>query len=405
MKRLGVSLGFLLLFLVGLALEPYVIQLGDPVVLAMFLFTPVLTIFAGVMSFRYGRTGVSFFLILIALLYGIYLMPGGIVREPGFLQLLRLSLLLLIPILIFYFALSPDKGFNSLSGRVGLVLLISGIISAWMFLTIPELGALISTEIEQISQFPLLTRLEQVVNRDVPGALVLLWIGSFVILFLASIFGRRGGFWLAPWPYILLTFGAGISRLVETTVLLFWLNLGIFFVLLILINEGWTFAFLDPLTNIPNRRYLEMYLQRLGGEGMVAMADIDHFKQFNDTYGHETGDQVLKMTARVLGQEAKGFRVFRYGGEEFTLIGKGLEPALAKQTLEETRKALELRQFYVRKKKKPVTVTVSIGLVGYDKNQPAKVALEHADNALYKAKKNGRNQVYAPMRKKVSTKP
>lgn len=403
MKRLGVSLGFFLLFLIGLGIEPYLVQLGDPIILAMFLFTPVLTIFAGVMSFRYGRTGVSFFLILIALLYGIYLMPGGMIREPGFLELLRLSLLLLVPPLIFYFALSPDKGFSSLSGRVGLVLLVLGVITAWIVLSVPGIGPGLTRLVEQASQIPFLYQLEQLVDRRVPGALVLLWFSCFAILFLASIFGRRAGFWLAPWPYILFTFGAGISRLFETTVLLYWLNLGIVFVLLILINEGWTYAFLDPLTNIPNRRLLEMDMQRTRGEGVLAMADIDHFKKFNDTYGHETGDQVLKMTARVLSQQAKGFRVFRYGGEEFTLVGKGLDPTSAKQILEATRIALEQRPFYVRKQKKPATVTISIGLVQFDKQQPPKLALDLADNALYKAKKNGRNQVYSPIRRGPST--
>jgi len=400
MKRLGVSLGFLLLFLVGLGMESLVVQLGDPIILAMFLLTPVLTIFAGVMSFRYGRTGVSFFLILIALLYGMYLMPGGIIRDPEFLRSLQIALLLLVPLLILYFAISPDKGFSSLSGRIGFILLILGVILAWILLSLSPVGNWIRNIFDFLGQYPLVARLEVLVARDVPGALIILWGLCFAVLFLASIFGRRAGFWLAPWPYILLTFGAGISRLFQITILLYWLNLGIFFVMLILINEGWTYAFLDPLTNIPNRRYLELYLGQVRGEGFVAMADIDHFKKCNDTYGHDTGDQVLKMTARVLTQQAKGFRVFRYGGEEFTLVGKGLDVTNAHQILESTRQELEHRKFYVRKQKKSITLTISIGVVSFHKHRSLKDALELADNALYKAKKNGRNQVYMPSDKK-----
>ena len=141
------------------------------------------------------------------------------------------------------------------------------------------------------------------------------------------------------------------------------------------------------------------------------MIDIDHFKKFNDRYGHKTGDQVLKMVASKLRGVSGGAKIFRYGGEEFTAIfpGKSVEEAIP--YLQEYRESMESSPFVVRSKirrkstsnnrgksklsgLKRVKVTVSIGVAELDKNHtnPEKV-LKAADRKLYKAKKAGRNRV------------
>ena len=97
------------------------------------------------------------------------------------------------------------------------------------------------------------------------------------------------------------------------------------------IEASFSMAYTDELTGLPGRRSLNENLLNLGKKYTIAMIDVDHFKKFNDTYGHKTGDQVLKMIASRLGKISGGARTFRYGGEEFTAIfaGKSVEDALS----------------------------------------------------------------------------
>lgn len=170
-------------------------------------------------------------------------------------------------------------------------------------------------------------------------------------------------------------------------------------------------AFRDELTGLPGRRALNEAMLRLRGQYTVAMVDVDHFKNFNDQYGHDTGDQVLRMVASRLRQVRGGGRAFRYGGEEFTILfpGKGREQALPH--LEAVRAAVAAARFTLRNVKqrgrkpkakagkarssgKTVAVTVSLGVA---ERQPGKEGAERtvqaADKALYRAKEAGRNRI------------
>jgi diguanylate cyclase (GGDEF)-like protein len=164
----------------------------------------------------------------------------------------------------------------------------------------------------------------------------------------------------------------------------------------------WNRVYLDPLTGIPNRQALEDRLHTLSGRYTLAMMDIDHFKRFNDTYGHEEGDNVLRMVAQHL-QEHLGSRAYRYGGEEFCAVFEGMEGAEALALAETTRETLEKRKFILRtrlRKKdknsasgKEVHITISIGLACPDKKHPTyREVLPQADQALYQAKEKGRNR-------------
>ena len=177
------------------------------------------------------------------------------------------------------------------------------------------------------------------------------------------------------------------------------------------IETSFSMAYVDDLTGLQGRRSLNELLLNLGHRYAIAMMDVDHFKKFNDTYGHETGDQVLKMIASKLEKISGGARTFRYGGEEFAAIfsGKSIEEALPH--LEQCRQTIASTPFIVRGKPRPkgksknrgqvktsghkqVKVTVSIGVSEPDKytTHPKKV-LKAADKNLYKAKKAGRNRV------------
>ncbi len=194
------------------------------------------------------------------------------------------------------------------------------------------------------------------------------------------------------------------------TLMLFFTVSGLI-LLITTIEASFSMAYIDELTGLHGRRSLNETLSTLNKNYAIAMIDIDHFKKFNDRYGHKTGDQVLKMVAAKLSEVTGGAKSFRYGGEEFTTIFPGKTSKEAKPFMEEYRAILESTEFIVRspirrsstsknrgkstsKDRKTVTVTVSIGIAEYSGNQtkPEKV-LKAADKILYKAKRLGRNRV------------
>ena len=164
------------------------------------------------------------------------------------------------------------------------------------------------------------------------------------------------------------------------------------------LQESYGMAFLDELTRLPGRRALNEELLKLGRRYSLAMLDVDHFKKFNDTYGHDVGDEVLKMVAEQMRQVRGGGQAFRYGGEEFTILfrGKGVEDA--EEHLEAVRAAIEAATLSVQKGRskrgKSVSVTISVGVAQRcSKYKTPEAVLKAADKALYRAKKKGRNQV------------
>ena len=180
-------------------------------------------------------------------------------------------------------------------------------------------------------------------------------------------------------------------------------------------QESYRLAFIDELTGLPGRRALMHDLMALSGDYTVAMLDVDHFKKFNDTYGHDVGDQVLKMVAARMMAVTGGGRPFRYGGEEFTVLFPRKDTDHAVKHLDRLRQAIEDSSFMLRaedrpeqkpeglkakqaakKKEQPsnvVSVTISIGAAGREDGQTPDETLKAADEALYRAKDGGRNLV------------
>ena len=121
------------------------------------------------------------------------------------------------------------------------------------------------------------------------------------------------------------------------------------------------------------------------------MLDLDHFKQINDTWGHQAGDRVLKHVARELaGRLRRQDFIGRFGGEEFVILlpETGIEDAL---TLCDALRA-HIDACHFTFKSKPVAVTISIGVTAVDAGEPAEHAFKRADDGLYAAKRNGRNR-------------
>ncbi|MFH1481483.1 MAG: GGDEF domain-containing protein [Pseudomonadota bacterium] len=175
------------------------------------------------------------------------------------------------------------------------------------------------------------------------------------------------------------------------------------------IETSHSMAFKDELTGLPSRRAMNEALLMLGSRYTVAMIDVDHFKKFNDRYGHDVGDQVLRMIAAKISGITGGGKAFRYGGEEFSILfpGKGIKQAVPH--LEQIRRSVAFSGFAVRGRKRPntkpekpmsfanqkkkVSLTVSIGVAERKETQtnPQEV-IKAADKALYRAKKGGRNR-------------
>lgn len=174
-------------------------------------------------------------------------------------------------------------------------------------------------------------------------------------------------------------------------------------VLVALIFDSHHLAYTDELTGLPNRRALNETFLSLGRRYTIVMIDIDFFKQFNDSYGHDLGDIVLHMVGSIL-QGVKGGKAFRFGGEEFTLVFKNKSVHSIANELERLRAIIENEKIEViaagaNKKQqaanvKVVNVTVSMGAAQPDEaNKTPDEVLKYADEGLYKAKKKGRNRV------------
>lgn len=158
-------------------------------------------------------------------------------------------------------------------------------------------------------------------------------------------------------------------------------------------------ALLDPLTGLPNRAAWSERLviehvrsQQVNTGLLLAILDLDHFKSINDTYGHQAGDKVLKIIANVLRKGLRGDDfIARFGGEEFALLMPGSDLAGGTRLLERLRAAVEQCPFHFKGER--VTITMSAGVAVFKPGENASQVLKRADQALYRAKEAGRNQI------------
>lgn len=164
-------------------------------------------------------------------------------------------------------------------------------------------------------------------------------------------------------------------------------------------------ATLDALTGFNNRRQLEERIKqevssakRQKRDLCAIMTDIDFFKSVNDTYGHATGDLVLKTVSRVIKLQLRDYDIAgRYGGEEFSIILPYTKILEAKMVAERLRKAVENTKIDISKvnnetNDKNISVTISLGIAEYENGDDEHTILQKADKALYKAKEGGRNK-------------
>lgn len=192
-----------------------------------------------------------------------------------------------------------------------------------------------------------------------------------------------------------------------------------------IIENSYLLAYHDELTTLPSRRAFNDALLRLQDPFSIAVVDIDHFKRFNDTYGHDTGDEVLRLVAASLARVTGGGQAYRCGGEEFAILFPGRTVPEVVEHLEQLRSRIASAEFRLRSADRRQTlrgpdrrnvrgrasagravrkftqtpaaalsVTVSIGVAASSMERPhPDGVLEAADKALYRAKDNGRNRV------------
>jgi diguanylate cyclase len=167
----------------------------------------------------------------------------------------------------------------------------------------------------------------------------------------------------------------------------------------------------DPLTSLANRKYFDDALAkaitdaRTKGEPLsLMMTDIDHFKKFNDSYGHLTGDQVLRLVAVSAKQNVKGQDVAaRYGGEEFAIVLPNTVLRSAITVADHIRRAVMTKELMKRSTGEHLgRVTISVGVAALQAGDTAQSLIERADTCLYAAKRNGRNRVISEVDPEVS---
>jgi diguanylate cyclase len=158
----------------------------------------------------------------------------------------------------------------------------------------------------------------------------------------------------------------------------------------------------DPLTGLPNRKAFNAYLEAQAARALadrkpmcLVFCDIDHFKNFNDTWGHRLGDEVLRLVAQSLEQMCHGIGyAARYGGEEFVIVlpAKGLEAA--EDIAEQFRDFVGSRAVRTQQSNREIgSVTLSVGIAQLRWSDSLDQLIERADAALYRAKQLGRNRV------------
>ncbi|WP_158815071.1 PleD family two-component system response regulator [Methylocapsa sp. S129] len=169
------------------------------------------------------------------------------------------------------------------------------------------------------------------------------------------------------------------------------------------VQQSIELALVDPLTGLNNRRFLETHLatmldqaQRRRAPLSLMIFDIDHFKNVNDTHGHDCGDEVLKGFAdRLRGVIRGGDLLCRLGGEEFVIVMPNSSLEIAAKVAERTRSAIQEEPFVIDSAGRTISITVSIGIAGRGPDSDPDSLYRRADRALYRSKSEGRNRVTA----------
>lgn len=395
----------LTVLLIGLTLATQAHKAPEPALEALEWLPFITTALAVLLSLLFNQRLALLCSISIAAGYALLEGAQQVAAEQPFLAgLLYAAYCIFLPANLFIMSLLPDRGLvNMVAVLLAMVAVQAGFV-AWL-----NIGE--ERELAAYLARPLLDS-ALLVTTPIPQLGLLLFGCAAASLLLRLVFVPT------PISAALLTYllplglaAHWINEPMGTTVSL---ALAGVLVVAALIMEAHRISFRDDLTGIPNRRALNLRLRGLGRRYTIAMLDVDHFKKFNDTYGHDTGDDVLKMVAARIAAVGGGGLAYRYGGEEFTVLFPGDQIHEALPHLEALRESIADYSLTIRDQQRPkdhkhgrklrgrqsdrrsVSVTISIGVAQPDHNRrlPEEV-IKAADEALYAAKNAGRNRVVA----------
>ena len=355
------------------------------------------------LSWRFNRSKIFFVLLAIALTYW---SVGNLVANypvffppsvsPGF---IKVMLTLLLPLNFVAFSWIKERGIFTRRGMILTGILVAQLLLVYLLWVFASKGA---TKVLHISFWPSSWNLE----TNLPDFGVLAFVLGFLVLCYRAYLTRSS---LDYGLIVSLLFMAYLLHAWNSEIVIWAVSAAAGVLVIALVQDAYRKAYVDELTGLPGRRSMEEYLLRLTGMYTVAMVDIDHFKQCNDRYGHDVGDQVLRMIASFLRNVERGGKAFRYGGEEFAIIFPGKEMLEIMSSLDILRESIADNRFIVRSSlrtpekpevpptredQKRLAITVSIGCAQMtDEDRIAADVIKRADQALYRAKETGRNRV------------
>ncbi len=348
------------------------------------------------LGWRFNRSRLVFAIALLALTEYLLLRGVDTPRDRFYLH----ALTFLLPINLALVALLPERGTLTSAGLLRWVLLgVQALVVVFLAQSFPEKALKFLTTHVVPTRFTNWT--------PVPQPSFIAFLAISVLLTMASL--REPQSPVRGYFYALIAVFAALSWPEAGPGREIWLASAGLILVIAVIEASYLMAYRDGLTELPGRRALNEALPRLSGQFTVAMVDVDHFKRFNDTYGHDAGDHVLRLVAARLAQAPGGGTAYRYGGEEFALVfpGKGQDECLPH--LEELREMVETHRFTMRRRFRPrikpktdkgrksrqaIMITVSIGVAERNhRNTSPDMVVQAADKALYRAKEAGRNRV------------
>lgn len=351
---------------------------------------------AAIIAWQFGRSRLVYVCLLLLLIATDKNLPF----TPELLEVKYAGILCGFVFLLY----SKDKGFSALNLCFSLAILLMLFVLSW--LAIPPLQSASQTWLTSLGS--LLFQLSPDIRTLVtPFNTVLLALGLFLGLLRLLI--KPDNTHNALYFALILSAFVQIYQDAEFGLIALISLAGLF--CYSVLKDSFTMAFKDELTGIPSRRALMQYVQTLGRKYTVVMADIDHFKKFNDTYGHDVGDEVLKLVASKLHKVTGGGKTFRFGGEEFIIVFPRKTSTEAIPFVEIVRQTIADYDIALRTKPRPpkpkkplakkapakdkiVKVTTSFGIAQRTKEHADFASImKQADVALYAAKKAGRNCV------------
>jgi diguanylate cyclase (GGDEF)-like protein len=354
------------------------------------------------MGWRFSRSRLIFTLIILTLADRTFLPltfdpEGSLLRDQSIYNVITF----LLPANFIAIAFIKERGILNLRGigRMGLIVMqpvLVYLLIKYEYLEYLQILAVDLFRISFLESFPI---------HQIP---LIMFFAAFIFTIVNFVLKKdivEGGFFWALLSSFLALL-AGEASQVST----FYFSSAGFILIMSVLEYSHNVAFKDELTGLSTRRALYESFLKLPNRYSIAMVDIDRFKKFNDQYGHDVGDQVLRMVASRVQRVGGGGKAYRYGGEEFTLIFPWKRANEIRDVAEILRKSVSEKPFIIRSPKRPqkkpdnlesapkslkqVKVTISVGIAERNEtlNEPDEV-MKAADDALLRAKKGGRNRV------------